>query len=414
MADCNSKSKIGSSSNVSAGLSYEIIEEIISRLDAKSVIRLKCLSKHWFSRISEPSFMDAHHKNQVHRTLLGFSLECSNDDTHSVGGIVMRGSIRSSENFDEISSIEFPVCRRNVEFVGSDNGVICLVEEDHNEVYLWNPAIEMGKHRKLPPSPYAPSRGRKYSMHTLYGFGYEPLTNDLKVVAASYGDKQCCSFFQRGEQVAVYSLKNNSWKTMLMPDIFASYAHNDSDNDDNCPKVFTVEKESVVVSGSIHWSIYYSRRYEGVDYYYGVVAFDLSSEEFKLIKLPSSFKYKDSPFPQIFNMRDCLSLLTFNYSTKIEIWVMKEYGVWDSWTKHLSLGSSQINLFQIWPLGVSHNGNLLLSKRIVDEPSLDESSPSTDFRTLSFYDPKSRRVQYIGRQERGSNFATYAESIFLS
>ncbi|KAF4377783.1 hypothetical protein G4B88_031449, partial [Cannabis sativa] len=341
MADCNSKSKIGSSSNVSAGLSYEIIEEIISRLDAKSVIRLKCLSKHWFSRISEPSFMDAHHKNQVHRTLLGFSLECSNDDIHSVGGIVMRGSIRSSENFDEISSIEFPVCRRNVEFVGSDNGVICLVEEDHNEVYLWNPAIEMGKHRKLPPSPYAPSRGRKYSMHTLYGFGYEPLTNDLKVVAASYGDKHCCSFFQR-------------------------------------------------------------------------VAFDLSSEEFKLIKLPSSFKYKDSPFPQIFNMRDCLSLLTFNYSTKIEIWVMKEYGVWDSWTKHLSLGSSQINLFQIWPLGVSHNGNLLLSKRIVDEPSLDESSPSTDFRTLSFYDPKSRRVQYIGRQERGSNFATYAESIFLS
>ncbi|KAF4361186.1 hypothetical protein G4B88_027726, partial [Cannabis sativa] len=313
MADCNSKSKIGSSSNVSAGLSYEIIEEIISRLDAKSVIRLKCLSKHWFSRISEPSFMDAHHKNQVHRTLLGFSLECSNDDTHSVGGIVMRGSIRSSENFDEILFIEFPVCRRNVEFVGSDNGVICLVEEDHNEVYLWNPAIEMGKHKKLPPSPYAPSRGRKYSIHTLYGFGYEGLTMISK------------------------------W-----------WLHH-------------MEINNVVHS-----------------------------------------------FKEIFNMRDCLSLLTFNYSTKIEIWVMKEYGVWDSWTKHLSLGSSQINLFQIWPLGVSHNGNLLLSKRIVDEPSLDESSPSTDFRTLSFYDPKSRRVQYIGRQERGSNFATYAESIFLS
>ncbi|KAF4361557.1 hypothetical protein F8388_007573, partial [Cannabis sativa] len=358
MADCNSKSKIGSSSNVSAGLSYEIIEEIISRLDAKSVIRLKCLSKHWFSRISEPSFMDAHHKNQVHRTLLGFSLECSNDDTHSVGGIVMRGSIRSSENFDEILFIEFPVCRRNVEFVGSDNGVICLVEEDHNEVYLWNPAIEMGKHKKLPPSPYAPSRGRKYSIHTLYGFGYEGLTMISK------------------------------W-----------WLHH-------------MEINNVVHSFKEVSKL--PRRYEGVDYYYGVVAFDLSSEEFKLIKLPSSFKYKDSPFPQIFNMRDCLSLLTFNYSTKIEIWVMKEYGVWDSWTKHLSLGSSQINLFQIWPLGVSHNGNLLLSKRIVDEPSLDESSPSTDFRTLSFYDPKSRRVQYIGRQERGSNFATYAESIFLS
>ena len=88
---------------------------------------------------------------------------------------------------------------------------------------------------------------------------------------------------------------------------------------------------------------------------------------------------------------------------------MKKYGVWDSWTKHISLdlvdhfgGSAQRLLFQ--SLGVSYNGTVLLK------------SENLDTSTEKVYDTRSDSgmVQYICQEECVTYFAAYAESIFLS
>ncbi|XP_062118299.1 F-box protein CPR1-like [Humulus lupulus] len=166
------------------------------------------------------------------------------------------------------------------------------------------------------------------------GFGYEPLTNDFKVVVAC-GDEQrrCCNYFKKGEHVAVYSLKSNSWKTPVMPDL--CYSHGDGD-DSTCLVSCPYNTVSVVISGSIHWLIYFGCRNVMppilVDASYGVVAFDLTSEEFKLIKAPSSLRSANFAFISICNLCGCLSLVTSRSSSCIKIWVMKNYGVWDSWT----------------------------------------------------------------------------------
>ncbi|XP_062097218.1 F-box/kelch-repeat protein At3g23880-like [Humulus lupulus] len=398
-------------------LPREIIEEIVLRLDAKSVTRFKCVSKSWLSRISDPSFMSCHHKRQVPRTLLGLQFL---DDVLGINeDCGMLCSFRSSENFHEISSKVFPIYKLRREnmamaFVGSHYGVICWVDKIHNCVYLWNPTIE--KHKKLPPSPYTPSEPGSFSpLLTLYGFGYEPLTNDFKVVAACGGKdtetRKCSNFFQTCEQVSLYSLNSNSWKTMVMPDLFSS----DQDYDSTMLRIFPINgTASVVVSGSIHWPITIVRpqlRQENLVKVYsdGVVAFDLSSEQFKLINPPSSLNNEVFYVRSIYNLCGCLSLLTSpSYLLScIEIWVMKKYGVSNSWTKHISLDlvdrslpSSPRNTFQ--PLGVLHNGNLLLESRYRG--------------TLAFYDPRSDsgRLQNVCPWEQVFYFATYAESIFLS
>ncbi|KAM6594723.1 hypothetical protein CsatA_002426 [Cannabis sativa] len=400
MVICNSEVKI------EINFPMEIIESILLRSQAKSVVRFKCVCKSWLSLISNPIFMKNHHKRQVTHTIQAVG---------RFGGMVC--SSHSSKHFDQISSNIFPNDKNKMEnphmaFVGCDHGVVCLVD-NFTHVYLWNPAI--GNHKKLPESH--PLKGICKSQ-TLFGFGYEPLTNDFKVVAARscegnhilLDDRKLWvfqKFFIRGEQIAVYSLKNNSWKSLVMPDLFSIDQH---DGDKGDTKLFTsvCYMVSVVVSGSIHWLISFEQRRSSSVEKLGIVAFDLSSEEFKLITPPSTLNDKRIWNTSICNLSGCLSLITTpGPSSCIDIWVMKKYGMSDSWAKYISvdLGNQLVKSF---PLGVSQNGNLLLESTSVGELRKG--------RYTSIYDPKSKTIQHVGKGERGSkpNFATYAESIFLS
>ncbi|GMN61602.1 hypothetical protein TIFTF001_030695 [Ficus carica] len=159
---------------------------------------------------------------------------------------------------------------------------------------------------------------------------------------------------------------------------------------------------SVVLCGSIHWLLGLGRQLKVESI--AIVAFDLSTEEFKLIDGPMSVAA--NKVESISVLSGCLSLLTFDGPGLIEIWVMEKYGAVDSWTKHLSVDlveypvpSFQSNFFR--PRGVSHNGNLLL-----DSGERPEH--------LCFYNTKSDRVQYLCPWKSVMDFATYAESIFLS
>ncbi|KAF4361168.1 hypothetical protein G4B88_027708 [Cannabis sativa] len=321
----------------------EIIENIILRLDAKSVLRSKCVCKCWLSLISDPFFMNAHHKRQVAHTIQ--ISEYARGELETI-----ECSIHTSQNFNQISysNILFPnekYKKMELAFVGCHYGLVCLLDANHNSIYLWNPATK--KYKKLPPSPYASPNKDFYKINGLYGFGYEPLTNDFKVVgirATNFGN-----LFRKSEDVLVYSLRSNSWKTLVMPDLFSTHV------DTNY--VFgSYNMVSVVINASIHWLIYFPPTQHGQDYVFlhhlfekqGIVGFDLSSDEFKLIKLPSSFENKGT---SICNLDCCLSLVTkLSLLTSLtEIWVMKKYGVWDSWTKHLSVELVEINALP--PLG---------------------------------------------------------------
>ena len=345
--------------------SLDIMEEILVRLDAKSVSRCKCVSKSWLSLISSPSFMNRHHKQQVPRTLLLL------DDPETGDFLRQEGffSVRNSEIFDQISAHVFPplvidniVWRRyplDLALAGSQNAVLCLFEKRYNGVYLWNPAIK--KLKKLPSSPISPKD--PVVIHSIYGFGYEPTTNDFKVVAVS-ARRQWGShdFFIEGEQVGVYSLGSNSWTSMQMPDLFSCLVDT-SALTSQMRKMF-----SIVLCGSIHWLLGLGRQWKVESI--AIVAFDLSTEEFKLIDAPMSVVA--NKVESISVLSGCLSLLTFDRPGLIEIWVMEKYGAADSWTKHLCvdlvwhpLPSFQSNFFR--PRGVLHNGNLLLDCKEADD-----------------------------------------------
>lgn len=396
---CNWKSQ---ATGEGCKFSWDIMEEILVRLDAKSLSRCKCVSKSWLSLISSPSFMNRHHKQQVPRTLLLL------DDPETGGFRRQEGlfSIRNSENFDQISAHVFPpvvvdniVRRRHplaLALLGSQNGVLCLFDLRYHAIYLWNPAIK--KLKKLPPSPISVnSDTNPVDINSIYGFGYEPTTNDFKVVVVCARQQWgSLDFFRAGEQVGVYSLGSNSWTIMEMPDLFSCLVDS-SALIGHMWKMF-----SVVLCGSIHWllALGRQRKVESI----AIVAFDLSTEKFRLIDAPMSVAA--DKVQSISVLSGCLSLLTFDRPGLIEIWVMEKYGAADSWTKHLCVDlvrhpvpSFQSNFFK--PSGVSHSGNLLL-----------ESGKRP--KHLCFYNKKSNRVRYLCPWKFVMDVAPYAESIFLS
>lgn len=107
--------------------------------------------------------------------------------------------------------------------------------------------------------------------------------------------------------VSIYSLRTNSWKKIES----SSFHHSGFGY-----------KSGVFVSGALHWVASTSAS----DF---IVALDLADEKFRIV--PSPISVGDN---ELTVLGGCLGVASKRYNDSHEdIWVMKEYGVRDSWTK---------------------------------------------------------------------------------
>lgn len=93
------------------------------------------------------------------------------------------------------------------------------------------------------------------------------------------------------------------------------------------------------VNGAIHWLAF---RLTNDAYIYFVLSFEVSSESFREIMLPESFKLDVSLDLRLFVSGDGKSLGLFakcdsDTDSFLDIWVMREYCVEKSWTKMMIL-----------------------------------------------------------------------------
>nr|POF06191.1 f-box/kelch-repeat protein [Quercus suber] len=126
--------------------------------------------------------------------------------------------------------------------VGISNGLVCMVDDTpSNTPYdivpiLWNPSIHKSVFLPSPgvrfPSSYEPME--------YLGFGYDPITDDYKVVRLVYLHGWDERSFQGEEPsvVQIYSLRTNAWRTIPGP------GHR---------YIIKEQSLSVFVNGSVHW-----------------------------------------------------------------------------------------------------------------------------------------------------------------
>ncbi|XP_043693195.1 F-box protein CPR1-like [Telopea speciosissima] len=159
--------------------------------------------------------------------------------------------------------------------------------------------LRLRRHQKLPTI--------KYSIADIgHGFGYDPTTNDYKLIKI-------------GKEVKVYSLSTNSWR-----------------NIGSIPFYFFLRHDfGVFANSALHWV----SKCEHDTTSSFILSFDLKDEKFREVPLPDSI---DNLAYDKFHMHlrvlgGQLCIFYNFFMIRVEIWVMKDYGVRDSWVKQFSI-----------------------------------------------------------------------------
>uniref|UniRef100_A0A2N9H529 F-box domain-containing protein n=1 Tax=Fagus sylvatica TaxID=28930 RepID=A0A2N9H529_FAGSY len=360
---------------MSDSLPDEVVLEILHRLPAKSLIRLRCVSKLWNSRITSPAFITSH---------LTQSLSHSNSNTKIVRYRTIYPPVEhyklfrdENDSFHQIQQLQLPVTSRlhhHFKLIGYVNGLFCLYKQ--GRFIVWNPSI---KKSITFPKPSIAVYGR---VTFRIAFGFDPRSNDYKVVRIAIPFEE-----EKPPLVEVYSLNEGSWR---ITSAGTSLTKGISFNGWLQP--------AASLNGAVHFA---ATDMDNANSSF-VLSFDLGDEVFRIISVPNGI-FGD--VVQTLVHRGSLSLLCnhnneFRTNKFCSVWVMKEYGVVDSWTKQFTV---DFNGGMVRVLGLRKNGHILVEARVRSGWE------------LSSYDPESQQVNNIGIHGMAYDFHidNYMESLVM-
>ncbi|XP_058202602.1 F-box/kelch-repeat protein At3g23880-like [Rhododendron vialii] len=249
-------------------------------------------------------------------------------------------SIMRHEQSDTAASVDWPFVESPNRFwiEGSCDGLVCLHTGKKKTIFLWNPSTK--KYRKLPSItiPYDWSPG--------CGLGYDSFTDDYKVVLVLNGGSNRDYHLNK---VAVYTLRADSWRRI------ADFPHS-----------IIMAGKGKFVSGALHWTVS-----DGSSKL--IVSLDLAKETYGEVSQPD-YNRDGGLLSTMDVLSGYLCMLCKYPRAHVDLWVMKEYGKTESWTKLVAIHDVTHPLygeyFTLWC--ILNNGDILL----VVKESLVRYSPN--------------------------------------
>ena len=277
--------------------------------------------------------------------------------------------------------------------VGSCNGLLCLTDSwryslGNNAIYLWNPSIR--KYKRLPGTCLS------HSDCLELGFAYDFQNNDYKVVRIS----QPSSKGMPPLQFEVYTLRLDSWKRIGLGILWR-------------PNVLSYNFKCYFscsfVSRHVHWMLDIFEEVAGQPKPSEMIlSFDVNSEKFKELPLPKDDSFIRDGFETCLTMfKGKLALIQFGLVQQygphvMQCWVMREYGLPESWKKFcVVLVESPTNF-----VGFTKYGSLLFQTK--SEPKKEDKfllvDPKTQYKKDNIHLKYPLEVTLL-------NLATYMENI---
>ncbi|XP_073028943.1 F-box/kelch-repeat protein At3g06240-like [Primulina eburnea] len=331
-------------------LPEDVIIEILIRLPVKSIVKLRCVSRTWRDLIRSPIFIHRYQNRERKQSVL----------------LVKRYTTRQYEDeailsfhnpdFPELlvspylsipvlNDLDFPkiiysdVQRySDVQIYGPCNGLVCIPVD--NIIFLCNPALR--EFKPLPPPNIPCPKG--YEIWAFeFGFGFDPNTGAYKVMQISQIGADNYEDFHRFD---LYDSASNSWKHI----------------DEKLPMITCLPSFQTLFGGAFHWYAW-----EDINDYPYILCFDIRTEAFQLLDFPDDFPEEEG-LSSLTVLNENLALIGFarwrgELDEIIEIWVMKQYRVKESWTKQFVIGPYEVFcpfliLNDEWLLVESDNGQL--------------------------------------------------------
>ncbi|KAK4439432.1 F-box protein CPR1 [Sesamum alatum] len=300
----------------------EIVTDILSRLPVKALRRFRCVSKPWRSLIDSKDFVKLH----LHQSTKTNSNRCL-----LVEDTLLDAFAVDLDSFERLDLGDPPLHDHGM--ANSCNGLVLAVSDTP---LLWNPSTR--KFKELPPTPLDPPGDVKVYVNELYGFGYDSKSDDYKVVRVTeVGDGPDGEYLY--SETKIYSLKSNSWKRV------SDYPH-------------------ILPSGKRVWGVYLNDALHTVvkhcHHCESIMAFDLGTAEHHELPRPD-LTGENVGVASVEVMGGYLTALVPRNMNRSEIWVMKEYGVKESWTKLLCFAPPMPEPYMnLTPLAYSNNGDEVL------------------------------------------------------
>ncbi|CAN0897032.1 F-box protein CPR1 [Linum grandiflorum] len=295
----------------------DIMSDIILRLDFKDLVRCRRVSKQWRSVIDDPLFI---------RSQLEFALSTNSNSALFIQGYLSFSSPftvylwkhKSCANSDNVILRNFfsdsPARAQSVFMVGSCHGLVCFYLPKRRPEYLIaNPST--GERHTL---SYDLTKEGDSSLKA-YGFGYDELSDDYKVV------RILKTMSDHSYIAAIYGVRSEGFfKTIPLPD---------------APGLnYPIMSIGVFFHSSLHWCIEEkSGNNDGAYLEHAIDAIDLvsnSSRRFHLLEtvFGGCLAVSSDLNVGVVNRRLCLSGFLRGWK-EIGVWVMEEYGNSESWNR---------------------------------------------------------------------------------
>lgn len=287
-------------------LPLDVCIDILVRLPVRSLARFRCVSRSFRSLIDGQDFVNRYvnHSIETDSNLrLFLSVENSKWKRRFFS---LSFDPYALDNFSEIDLPLMKNCKFDY-IIGSCNGLLALEDSRRNIMLVLNPLTK--RYRVLPKFYRDLSRVR-----SVVGFGFDVGSSDFKLVQIPAFSKPV-----NHTDVAVFSLRLNSWRRIQ-----------------DFPYFWVCGGNSAFVNGALHWVAALNQDADRNDI---IIAFGLKNGEFYQVPLPPIVGIEGYCIV-VEALGGCLCLVCkFDDDDERpwDLWVMKEYGVKDSWTKLATL-----------------------------------------------------------------------------
>ncbi|KAJ0730529.1 putative F-box domain-containing protein [Helianthus annuus] len=278
----------------------EIIDDILSRLPVKSILRFRSVSKPWLSRISDPSFTKLHSTDHHHTGLFISAYDESPHKHHILSAACDGGPVTHLLTIDCASDHDIPVAEHL-------NGLVFF-----NTVNVFthsakaNPFVINPSRRKFFRLPH-PYTDRNRIWRVFYYFGFDESRNEHKVLMIRK------FHYPTRFEVMIFSLSTCSWRKI----------------DAEFPIGFSWDhlhfySKSVCVNSVIHLLCQDNLSLL-------ILAFDLRTEMVSVINVPQvSVPHYDDEEPCIIKTNGRIGVVDRDYNLMLEnnemlIWILQDY-----------------------------------------------------------------------------------------
>ncbi|XP_061995143.1 F-box protein At3g07870-like [Rosa rugosa] len=358
-------------------LPHALVMDILSRLTVITLFSCRCVCKSWLSLISDPKV------THLHRSRSSFGILMQNipffeksKEAYFAQILECGGSDAFVEEIIFTPQNSIPVSEFGL--VNSCNGLLLLSgAKSDDPLYVCNPIL--GEYITIPPT-----KGRRWG--SFIGLGFSVTTDEYKVLQTFCPVNELCTCSHNYYEAKIYTIGTGVWRSI-----------------GNVPRELVVLPFNSFLHGALHWV-----PFEGYSSEF-IYSFNFEREKFQPLPPPSYF----GPFEKEYShclklgvLEGSLVLSAFGADTsKFDLWIMKDYGVQESWTKILVIENLNLHLSNsgcelLEPLMFLRNGDILMT---------------VDDRYVAFYDQKRKRFcEAIMSQTEGKFHSVAYSPCFVS